>query len=171
MRSRLVSPRSEKKTLSGLEMTTSCPSSSIVISSWPDAVTVEVCPTQRSRTGGCAMQAWVVGEPGPIDGDPLRLVERPTPEPGPNEIRVRLSVCGVCRTDLHLAEGDLPLHHAAVVPGHEAVGVVDALGAGASRFGVGDRVGIAWLRWTCGSCRFCTRGDENLCVAPLFTGW
>ena len=117
------------------------------------------------------MQAWVVGEPGPIDGDPLRLVDRPTPEPGPNEIRVRVSVCGVCRTDLHLAEGDLPPHHAAVVPGHEAVGVVDALGTGASRFGVGDRVGIAWLRWTCGSCRFCTRGDENLCVAPLFTGW
>jgi propanol-preferring alcohol dehydrogenase len=77
----------------------------------------------------------------------------------------------VCRTDLHVAEGDLPVHRRGVVPGHEVVGRVDALGPGASRFAVGDRVGIAWLRHTCGTCRFCRRGDENLCVAPRFTGW
>jgi propanol-preferring alcohol dehydrogenase len=77
----------------------------------------------------------------------------------------------VCRTDLHVAEGDLPPHRIGVVPGHEIVGVVDAIGPGACRFETGQRIGIAWLRWTCGICRFCLRGDENLCVAPRFTGW
>jgi propanol-preferring alcohol dehydrogenase len=84
---------------------------------------------------------------------------------------VKVSVCGVCRTDLHLAEGDLPPKRPAVVPGHEIVGTVDALGLGARRFSVGQRIGIAWLRKTCGTCRFCRRGDENLCVSPRFTGW
>jgi propanol-preferring alcohol dehydrogenase len=84
---------------------------------------------------------------------------------------VKVSVCGVCRTDLHLAEGDLPPKRPAVVPGHEIVGTVDALGRGARRFSVGQRIGIAWLRKTCGTCRFCRRGDENLCVSPRFTGW
>jgi propanol-preferring alcohol dehydrogenase len=82
-----------------------------------------------------------------------------------------VSVCGVCRTDLHVTEGDLPVHRAGVVPGHEVVGVVDAVGSDATRFVLGDRIGIAWLRHTCGVCRFCVRGDENLCVAPRFTGW
>jgi propanol-preferring alcohol dehydrogenase len=77
----------------------------------------------------------------------------------------------VCRTDLHLAEGDLPPRRAGVVPGHEVVGTVDALGPHATRFGLGERVGIAWLRSTCGTCRFCVRGDENLCTRPAFTGW
>lgn len=117
------------------------------------------------------MRAWVVRRPGPITSGPLALVERDAPEPAPHEIRARVSVCGVCRTDLHLAEGDLPPRRPDVVPGHEAVGVVDALGDGVTRFGIGDRVGIAWLRDTCGECRFCRRGDENLCVAPRFTGW
>lgn len=117
------------------------------------------------------MKAWVVRQPGPIDGGPLALVDQPEPVPGPGEVRVRVVVCGVCRTDLHLAEGDLTPHGNDVVPGHEIVGVVDALGAGASRFAVGERVGVAWLRQTCGSCRFCHRGDENLCLKPLFTGW
>ena len=117
------------------------------------------------------MQAWVVAAPGPIDGDPLRLVERPVPVPGPGELRVRVTHCGVCRTDLHLAEGDLPPHRPNTVPGHEVVGTVDALGPGSSRFGMGARVGIAWLRWTDGTCRFCTRGKENLCLSPAFTGW
>ncbi|HVZ48867.1 MAG TPA: zinc-dependent alcohol dehydrogenase family protein, partial [Gemmatimonadaceae bacterium] len=80
-------------------------------------------------------------------------------------------VCGVCRTDLHLAEGDLAPHAPGVVPGHEVVGIVDEVGAGATRFAAGDRVGIAWLRATCGVCAFCRRGDENLCLAPSFTGW
>jgi propanol-preferring alcohol dehydrogenase len=115
--------------------------------------------------------AWVVRAPGPVDSGPLQLVERPAPEPVGREVRVRITVCGVCRTDLHVAEGDLPVHRVGVVPGHEVVGVVDGLGPGASRFSIGDRIGIAWLRSTCGMCRFCRRGDENLCLAPRFTGW
>ncbi|MBI5087976.1 MAG: zinc-dependent alcohol dehydrogenase family protein [Actinobacteria bacterium] len=117
------------------------------------------------------MRAWVVRRPQPIDDGPLVLVDRPVPEPRPGEVRVRVTVCGVCRTDLHLAEGDLEPRRADVVPGHEVVGVVDALGDRATRFAIGERVGIAWLRHTCGTCRFCLRGDENLCVAPRFTGW
>lgn len=113
----------------------------------------------------------MVREPRPIDDGPLALVDRPTPEPARGEVRVRVLVCGVCRTDLHLAEGDLSPHGEDVVPGHEIVGVVDALGEGAERFAIGDRIGIAWLRHTCGACRFCVRGDENLCLAPRFTGW
>ncbi len=117
------------------------------------------------------MRAWVVERPGPMADAPLRLVERIRPEPGPGEIRVMVSVCGVCRTDLHLAEGDLTPKRPGVVPGHEIVGVIDARGAGATRFDVGERVGIAWLRRTDGTCRFCLRGDENLCLSPRFTGW
>jgi propanol-preferring alcohol dehydrogenase len=117
------------------------------------------------------MRAWVVHEPAAIDDGPLARVERADPEPGPGEVRLRVSVCGVCRTDLHLAEGDLVPHAPDVVPGHEIVGTVDALGAGSTRFAIGERVGIAWLRHTCGTCRFCLRGDENLCVDPRFTGW
>jgi propanol-preferring alcohol dehydrogenase len=126
---------------------------------------------RRITLGGATVQAWVVHEPGPIDGGPLAPVERADPEPGPGEVRIRVSVCGVCRTDLHLAEGDLAPHAPDVVPGHEIVGVVDRLGPGSGRFTIGERVGIAWLRHTCGTCRFCQRGDENLCVDPRFTGW
>jgi alcohol dehydrogenase, propanol-preferring len=117
------------------------------------------------------MRAWVVGEPGPIDSGPLVAVDRPVPEPGAGEIRVKVTVCGVCRTDLHLAEGDLPPKQPGVVPGHEVVGVVDAVGEGGTRFRMGDRAGIAWLRHTCGRCRWCHRDAENLCPEPLFTGW
>ncbi len=117
------------------------------------------------------MRAWWVEEPGPIHGGPLAVGERPDPVPGPGEVRVRVSVCGVCRTDLHLAEGDLVPHRPRTVPGHEVVGVVDARGDGAVRFRVGQRVGVAWLRHTCGRCRFCRRGDENLCLEPAITGW
>ena len=117
------------------------------------------------------MRAWVVRRPGPIDTSPLALVDRADPVPGPRQLRVRVDVCGVCRTDLHLAEGDLAPRRPDVVPGHEIVGVVDARGPGATRFAVGERVGVAWLRHTCGVCAFCRRGDENLCVAPRFTGW
>jgi len=99
------------------------------------------------------------------------MVERAEPAPGPGQVRVQVLVCGVCRTDLHVAEGDLPVHRQRVVPGHEVVGVVDARGTGATRFAIGDRVGIAWLASTCGRCRFCRRGAENLCPAATFTGW
>src|SRR6266545_3816434 len=98
------------------------------------------------------MRAWVVDTPGPVASHPLVRVERGVPDPGPGELRVRVAACGVCRTDLHLAEGDLAPRHRQVVPGHEVVGYVDALGPGASRFEVGQRAGIAWLRHTCGHC-------------------
>jgi propanol-preferring alcohol dehydrogenase len=117
------------------------------------------------------MLAWSVGTPGPIDDHPLERGTRDIPEPGPREIRVRIHACGVCRTDLHLAEGDLAPHRPHTVPGHEIVGVVDARGDGAERFAIGDRAGIAWLRHTCGRCKWCRSGRENLCVAPRFTGW
>jgi propanol-preferring alcohol dehydrogenase len=117
------------------------------------------------------VQAWVVSRPGPIDGGPLRRGERPKPEPGPGQVRVRITCCGVCRTDLHLAEGDLPPRRPEVTPGHEIVGTVDSLGPGSGRFALGERIGVPWLGRTDGSCRFCRRGDENLCLDPLFTGW
>lgn len=117
------------------------------------------------------MRAWVVQGCAPIDQGPLRRIERPSPAPGPGQVRVAISCCGVCRTDLHLAEGDLPPHRSQVTPGHEVVGRVDAVGTGTSRFAVGDRVGVAWLAGTDGSCRYCRRGDENLCTQTTFTGW
>jgi propanol-preferring alcohol dehydrogenase len=117
------------------------------------------------------MRAWTVARPGPIAGGPLENVERPDPEPGPGEVRVRVRACGVCRTDLHLAEGDVSPRRPATVPGHEVVGVVDGRGPGANRFDLGDRIGIAWLRGTCGRCRWCRTGRENLCPAAAFTGW
>ncbi len=117
------------------------------------------------------MKAWVVQRTAPVDDGPLARTERDVPEPGPGEVRVRISCCGVCRTDLHLAEGDLPPRRPGVTPGHEIVGRVDALGAGASRFALGDRIGVPWLARTDGTCTFCRRGAENLCLAPRFTGW
>ena len=122
-------------------------------------------------TGTDQMHAWVVEHPGPIDSHPLRLVERPVPAPGPGQVRLHVRTCGVCRTDLHLAEGDLAPRHPSVVPGHEVVGEVDELGPGSHRFTRGQRVGVPWLGHTCGVCRFCTAGRENLCLDPLFTGW
>jgi alcohol dehydrogenase, propanol-preferring len=104
-------------------------------------------------------------------GGPLRLVGRPVPEPGPGELLIRVIRCGVCRTDLHLAEGDLLRRRPDVTPGHEVVGEVVATGPGSMRFGVGDRVGVAWLAGTDGSCRHCRRGAENLCPASVYTGW
>ena len=117
------------------------------------------------------MRAWIVDHPGPIASGPLRLVERPVPEPGPGELLVRVICCGVCRTDLHLAEGDLAPRAPGITPGHEVVGEVVAAGPGASRFRPGDRVGAAWLAGTDGTCRYCRRGAENLCPASVYTGW
>ncbi|QNG18700.1 zinc-binding alcohol dehydrogenase family protein [Rhodococcus triatomae] len=122
------------------------------------------------------MRAWVVAEPGPIgpganELGPLELVDKPTPDPGAGELLVQIRACGVCRTDLHVAEGDLPVHKDRVVPGHEGVGTVEALGPEATGFAVGERVGIAWLRHTDGTCAYCRRGDENLCPNSRYTGW
>jgi propanol-preferring alcohol dehydrogenase len=117
------------------------------------------------------VKAWALDHPAPAAEHSLLLVERHVPEPAPHEILLKVSVCGVCRTDLHLIEGDLAPRRPGVVPGHEVVGRVAALGREAQRFVEGERVGIAWLRSSCGVCRFCMRGKENICLAPLFTGW
>jgi propanol-preferring alcohol dehydrogenase len=117
------------------------------------------------------MKAMVLERVGPAESAPLRLVDLPTPSPGVEEVRVRVSCCAICRTDLHVIEGDLPAVRLPVIPGHQAVGVVDALGPGCRRLRVGDRVGIAWLRSTCGTCEYCTTGRENLCEASAYTGW
>ncbi|MEU6199917.1 zinc-binding alcohol dehydrogenase family protein [Streptomyces sp. NPDC047061] len=117
------------------------------------------------------MRAWSVQRPGPVEADPLRLVERPVPAPGADELLVRVRACGVCRTDLHVTEGDLPVHRAGVTPGHEVVGTVAGTGAEVADFAVGDRVGVAWLRRTDGECAYCLRGAENLCPHSEYTGW
>ncbi|MUN40712.1 zinc-dependent alcohol dehydrogenase family protein [Actinomadura litoris] len=116
------------------------------------------------------MRAWAVASPAPIASGPLRRADRDVPAPGPGELLVRVLACGVCRTDLHVAEGDLPVHLPGVTPGHEIVGAVVAAGPGAAH-AVGERVGVAWLRGTCGACRFCRRGAENLCPGSVYTGW
>lgn len=117
------------------------------------------------------MKAMVVQHPGPIATRPLISVDLPDPEPKPSEVLIKVEVCGVCRTDLHVAEGDLPPHRSPIIPGHEAVGTIARLGPGVAQFKEGDRVGVAWLHASCGSCPYCQRGEENLCTAPRFTGY
>jgi alcohol dehydrogenase, propanol-preferring len=117
------------------------------------------------------MRALRLTKQAPIETAPLERVELPDPEPGEGELRVRVRVCAVCRTDLHVIEGDLPPVRMPIIPGHQVVGVVDRLGPGCSRFRVGERVGIAWLRATDGVCDFCRRGAENLCPRSAYTGW
>jgi alcohol dehydrogenase, propanol-preferring len=118
------------------------------------------------------MRVWRVGTPGPVQTRPLRFGEAAVARPGAGELLIAVRACGVCRTDLHVAEGDLPVHAAHVTPGHEVVGEVVAVGSDAScDFREGDRVGVAWLRHTCGHCRFCLRGQENLCPESRYTGW
>lgn len=117
------------------------------------------------------MRAMLLGAQSPIGTSPLAPGDLPLPEPGPGEVRVRIRACATCRTDLHVIEGDLPPRKLPIVPGHQAVGVADAPGPGATRFAHGERVGIAWLRSTCGACRFCVRGRENLCEGSTYNGW
>lgn len=114
------------------------------------------------------MRAWRVVRPGPVAGGPVELRDEPEPVPGDGELLVRVLACGVCRTDLHVAEGDLAVHRPEVVPGHEVVGEVVT---GAGEFVPGDRVGIPWLRGTCGTCKYCRSGSENLCPYSVYTGW
>lgn len=122
--------------------------------------------------GSGAMTAWQVVAPGPVGSHPLHRVSVPIPQPEAGELLVKVLACGVCRTDLHVAEGDLAVHRPRVIPGHEVVGEVVAIGADAGGgFAPGDRVGVAWLRHTCGRCRYCLRGRENLCPSSLYTGW
>ena len=104
-------------------------------------------------------------------GQPLVLEERPDPLPGSGEIRVRVEACAVCRTDLHVVDGDLPDPKLPIIPGHEIVGIVDEVGEGVTAPGVGTRVGVPWLGHTCGTCPYCTADEENLCDHPRFTGY
>ena len=117
------------------------------------------------------MRAWVVDRPGPVETGPLRYVQKPVPAPAPGELLVRVLACAVCRTDLHVIEGELPVHREHVTPGHMVVGTVAELGAGVGDYTVGERVGVAWLRHTDGTCRYCRRGNENLCPNSRYTGW
>ncbi|MCZ7582775.1 MAG: zinc-dependent alcohol dehydrogenase family protein [Deltaproteobacteria bacterium] len=116
------------------------------------------------------MRAAVCHEKGPVEARPLVLQNVPDHEPGAGEIRVRVSACGVCRTDLHVVEGDLPWGRKPIIPGHQVVGRVERVGKGSTRFREGDRVGVAWLHKTCGECRCCRAGRENLCDRAQFTG-
>lgn len=118
------------------------------------------------------MRAWRVRTPGPMSTNPLELVTADIPTAGDDEVLVAVRACGVCRTDLHVSEGDLPVHLPHVTPGHEVVGEVVAVGSHTTGdVAIGDRVGVAWLRRTCGHCRFCRRGHENLCPESQYTGW
>jgi alcohol dehydrogenase, propanol-preferring len=117
------------------------------------------------------MKAMVLDRQRAVAESPLVVRELPDPAPGPGEVRLRVKACAVCRTDLHVIEGDLPPQKLPLVPGHQVVGVVDQLGEGASRFRLGERVGIAWLRFTDRSCKYCRTGRENLCEASRFTGY
>ena len=117
------------------------------------------------------MRAMLLTAQAAVETRPLTLADRPVPEPGPGEVRVQVAACGACRTDIHVVEGDLSAPRLPLIPGHQVVGRVDSLGPGASRFRPGDRIGIAWLRSTCGRCRFCASGRENLCGSSTYTGW
>ncbi|WP_410087623.1 zinc-dependent alcohol dehydrogenase family protein [Variovorax sp. N23] len=112
------------------------------------------------------MRAMTLHKP----GQALRMETRPLPAPGPGEVRLRVSACAVCRTDLHVVDGELDLPHLPLVPGHEIVGVVDGIGEGVTHLALGDRLGVPWLGHSCGHCVFCRLGRENLCDQPLFTG-
>jgi len=117
------------------------------------------------------MKAWILEKQSRIEEKPLKLVELPTPQARENELRIRVLVCGICRTDIHIAEGDLPLKKSQLVLGHEIVGVVDEVGDNVDRFKVGDRVGAYWLHSTCGTCAYCRSGRENYCPEFKATGW
>ena len=117
------------------------------------------------------MRAEQLSRPGPIADRPLRSAEVPDPVPDAGEVAIAVTACGVCRTDLQLVEGDLPARRLPVIPGHQAVGSVTAVGPGVTGWKPGDRVGVGWLGGTCGTCRFCTTGRENLCEQARFTGW
>src|SRR6266852_3276027 len=117
------------------------------------------------------MKAWVLNSPAAVSERPLTLAEMPAPTPAEDELLLRVHACGICRTDLHVVEGELPVRRSPLVPGHQIVGRVAALGSRVEGFAEGDRVGVAWLNRTCGVCEFCLARRENLCERALFTGW
>ena len=117
------------------------------------------------------MKAMVLDSPGDVARNPLRLDNVPMPEPGSSEVLVRVSVCGICRTDLHVVEGELERPKLPLIPGHQAVGLITRLGSGVNERTIGERVGVAWLQGTCGQCDYCRSGRENLCLSARFTGY
>ena len=117
------------------------------------------------------MKAWALNKPAPVGEYPLHLSERAVPTPSDDELLLRVAACGICRTDLHAVEGDLPVRRSPLIPGHQIVGRVAVLGSRVEDFDMGDRVGVAWLNRTCGKCEFCVAGRENLCDEAMFTGW
>jgi alcohol dehydrogenase, propanol-preferring len=117
------------------------------------------------------MRAWLLDGPAPVEARPLKLAEIAVPTPGDDEVLLRVSACGICRTDLHVVEGELPVRRSPLIAGHQIVGHVTATGSRVENFAVGDRVGVAWLNRTCGKCEYCLSGRENLCERALFTGW
>lgn len=117
------------------------------------------------------MKAWLLHAPATVETNPLVLSDIPVPVPGEREVLVRVNACGICRTDLHVVEGELPPRKSPVVPGHQVAGVIERLGANAGKYSAGTRVGIPWLHKTCGKCSYCLSGRENLCDAPEFTGY
>lgn len=117
------------------------------------------------------MKAMVLSRCAPVDTAPLEWRDIPEPQPGPLEVRVKVKACGICRTDLHVIEGELPPLDHPVIPGHQVVGTVDKVGSNVSRFKAGERIGIAWLHHTCGECVYCRAGQENLCESSIFTGY
>ncbi|KPL12213.1 alcohol dehydrogenase [candidate division BRC1 bacterium SM23_51] len=116
------------------------------------------------------MNAMLLRQPKPIEQRPLELAEVAEPTPTEGEVRIAVEACGICHTDLHTVEGDLKLPKLPIIPGHQIVGQVEAAGSGVQRFSVGDRVGVPWLYSTCGRCKFCASGRENLCEGARFTG-
>ena len=117
------------------------------------------------------MRAMVLTEPKPVAEKPLLLRDLPVPVPAAGQVRIRVNCCALCHTDLHTVEGELPKHKRPVVPGHQVVGIVDAIGSGVKDRREGDRVGLPWLHWTDQTCEYCLRGTENLCEHALFTGY
>ena len=117
------------------------------------------------------MKAWILKTPASVDDRPLQLDDVPPLAPQADELLLRVSACGICRTDLHVVEGELPVRLSPLIPGHQIVGQVVAVGSRVDGFAVGDRVGVAWLNRTCGECRYCLAGRENLCEQAMFTGW
>ena len=117
------------------------------------------------------MRAWTLDKPASVDTRPLRLTDLSIPDPGDDQLLLQVSACGICRTDLHVVEGELPVRRSPLIPGHQIVGQVTAVGSQVKDIAVGDRVGVAWLNRTCGGCDFCLTGRENLCDRPSFTGW
>src|SRR5687767_10848907 len=117
------------------------------------------------------MKAWLLHKPAPVGSRPLTLGHVPTPVPRNDEVLIRIHACGICRTDLHVVEGELSVQRSPLTPGHQIVGSITSVGSQVEGFSVGDRVGVAWLNRTCGECEFCLADCENLCDRAMFTGW